>query len=132
MFTKLRKLFSDPAMPPVNRELQLVQVQPTGRPEAATPEIRESVLSLQFHPGFQYLKKKLTFQNRVIEARLRTERHEDLKDVYLLQSMLNGFNWLESQIDQEVQASKLAQQPAATPYEKQLFEQVNAAIERLE
>ena len=90
-------------------------------------------MALQFHPGFQWLiKKKLGFQVAVINARLRTERHEDLKDVYLLQGMLNGFNWLEQQIDQEVQASKSSQRQPATAYEQQLFEQVNAAIERVE
>ena len=132
MLTKLRKLFSDPKMPLSARALQLVQVSATERPEPASKEVRESVISLQYHPGFQYLMKKLGFQTRVIDARLRTERHQDLKDVYLLQSMLNGFNWLEQQIEQEVQAGKRTPQVPHTPFEQQLFEQVSAAIERVE
>lgn len=133
MFTRLRTLFSDPVTPPNSSpELLLVQIPEAGRPEPVTKEIRESILSLQYHPGFQSLIRKLRFQRAVIDARLRSERHQDLKDVYLLQSMISGFNWLDQQIDQEVQVGKSAQRLPATPYEQQLFEQANAAIERIE
>jgi hypothetical protein len=131
MLKKLKSLFNDPSNAP-SAQLQLVQVQGTQRPEPASKEIRESIISLQYHAGFQWLMKKLAFQTAIIDSRLRTEKHTELKDVHLLQSMINGFNWLEQQIDQEVQASKLSQRVPATPFEQQLFEQVSSAIEKLE
>lgn len=121
---------SDPSTPPKDQLLLVVPVDATKRPEPASKEIRESIMSLQFHPGFQWLMNKFRFQSAVIESKLKREEHSDLKKVYLYQAMLGALSWHEQQVLAEVGRTQV-QTTSAKPYEQELFEQVRESIEQI-
>jgi hypothetical protein len=117
---------SDPAMP--QSTLLIVPVESSQRPEQISPEVRDSVLSLRFHPGFQYLTQKFRFQKQVLAAKLQTEQHSTLAAAQLLQSMIGALSWHEQQIAHEL--SMVKPQPVSpTLSEQKLFEQIQASLE---
>ncbi len=85
---------------------------------------REAIISLQAHPGFQFLLQKLAFQRHLLESVLLTQRQENLKDVEFLQSGINWLRWLQGQIEAEIKFKKrrVLQPPSVS--EKAALEQV--------
>lgn len=104
-------------------EIEKAQVPPLDAASAA------SVVSLQSHPGFQYLLAKLRVQRAALKHALETQRQKELKDFEFLQSGANWCNWLQVQLDEAV---KLTQQPKprnATAYEREAFEQLRSQLD---
>jgi hypothetical protein len=66
----------------------------TPRLPELTADIKESVASLQHHPGFVYLLAKLSVQRKYYESQLHTGRHVG-DDVAHLQAAIYWANWLE-------------------------------------
>lgn len=92
-----------------------------------TPEIRESLAALSYHPAFQYLITKLRFQGAVLEAKLH-ERQRDIHDVEFLQSGIFWVNWLDNQI-RFLTKTPEAPQVEMTPEEERLFQEISSTIE---
>lgn len=129
MFETIRFKKPDPVSP--LEKLLVVEVPLLDRPEPITPELRESLTTLKFHPGFNYIMKRYRFQRAVLEAKLKTERHETLRDAEVLQVGISWMNWIEQQINVEIQ--KTAPVPAQpTNYEQVLFDQSRAALHVIE
>lgn len=93
-------------------------------------ELRESVRSLAWHPGFRYLRDKLTFQRQALLARLAQSKHASLSDAEFIQSGIAWASWLEAQLDKAT-ASATRHATPTTPSEEDLIEQVKASIERV-
>lgn len=129
LISGIRKLFNDPVESP--QSVLVVEVERGKRPESPSKEVRESVLSLQYHPGFQYLMSKFRFQRDFLDAKLRSEHHKDTREVDFLQSGIGWLNWCQAQVDFETGRPK-EETKSSTSYEKQLFEQVNANINVLQ
>jgi len=65
-----------------------------------TRELRETLLTLNSHPGFSYLLERLKAQKAAFEAVLRTQKHEELKDVHFVQAAVYWAGWLQRQISE--------------------------------
>jgi hypothetical protein len=115
-------LFDDPLKAP---QPLIVEVEGAQRLEPPTPEVRESIIGLQYNPGYQYLSKKRRFQRAVLEARLKTQKHSDLREVDLLQGGIGWLNWIEAQEGFEVGRKERETKPASS-YEQELFEKINS------
>lgn len=83
-------------------------------PQALTPEIRESVKSLFFNPGFKFLLNKLALQREYMRGLLETEKDLRLEEFQRLQNGIYWTNWLEHQ------AYEIAKYDPPKPVAKQL------------
>ena len=93
-------------------KLMLVEVpKPLERLED-TPETSTAVKTLQHHPGFQFLLRKLRLQGQLLETKLRRDRHDNMHDVEFIQSGIHWISWLELQLRKE-----LHQPTSLTPVE---------------
>lgn len=118
--------YTDPEVPLAT--LVILAVEASRRPEQISPEVRDSVLSLRFHPGFQWLTQKFRFQKDICAAKLQTDKHATLAEVQFLQSMIGALSWHEQQINHELAMSK-PQPVSPTMSEQKLFEQIQASLE---
>ena len=113
------------------RKPLVVEVEKPRNLGPLTGEQREAILSLQHHPGFQYLLTKLRLQRALLEAKVLRERQKDLVDTEFLKSGIAWAGWLEDQLRAEIRyADKPAPSPA-TPVEEQEFQQVRALVEEI-
>jgi hypothetical protein len=109
-------------------EFLVLEIEKTALPPLDSASAA-SVVSLQSHPGFQYLLAKLRVQRAALKHALETQRQKELKDFEFLQSGANWCNWLQVQLDEAV---KLTQQPKprnATAYEREAFEQLRSQLD---
>jgi hypothetical protein len=88
-----------------------------------------SIASLKYHPGFIALLNKLARQRAVLESRLNSTRHHEIRDVDLLQSGLFWIGYVESEVNQAAGIEKRAAQKSATASEVEEFSKALAAIE---
>lgn len=124
MLKKFRQfLSSDPKNAPL-----VVELTNSSRPEPPSKELRDSVLTLRFHPGFQWLQANKRFQRAVLEAKLHQEKHDNLREVDRLQAMIAVLNWDAHQIEVEAGRSETSKKPASLD-ELDLFKQISSSIE---
>lgn len=93
------------------------------------PDAAASVRTLSGHPGFTYLLAKLKLQRSLLETKLKSSKHREMRDVEFLQSGIFWSKWLEDQINQEVYITPSAPQKPVGEDEAAIFERVRAAIE---
>ena len=127
---KLWERFFIPPDPKESPRPLLVEVERGQRPEVPNKDLRQSIIALKLHPGFDYLLRKLRFQRAFLEAKLRSEHHKEIREVDFLQSGIGWLNWLESQIDFETN-KKEAEPVHTVSHEQKLFEEVNRSINAL-
>jgi len=120
----VRKLTPSPKTPPYEViELEKGVTAPS-RDDA------EAIASLKHHPGMEALLNRLRFQRSVFENKLRTVKHENLRDVDCLQFSISWSRLMELEIANAVgYVSSKAKSRAATFDEIKEFERVRAAIE---
>lgn len=99
---------------------------PKPEPLEESPESVASVASLEGHPGFRWLLRKLSLQQARLRAELENSRHAKLEDVQFLQSGIQWTGWLASQLD-FAKARYLATR-AASPSEAKFFEEISSYI----
>lgn len=78
------------------KRFKLIEVEVPDATEV-TDEGRKSLATLGNHPGFRYLLAKLKLQRASLEAKLKYEPHDDLKNVIRLQEGIRWMMWLENQ-----------------------------------
>jgi hypothetical protein len=109
-------------------EYQVVEIE---RPKPLDEGARESVLSLQHHPGFQYLIGKLKLQRASLDSILKRNRHDDMRTVDFLQSGIAWMSYLEEFVNKEVyNAGKPPSRPAQED-EVSLFKAAAANLDLL-
>ena len=93
----------------------IVEVQAPRKLDKPDEAMRDAILSLQAHPGFQYLLAKLRYQRHLLETALLTQRQENLADVEFIQSGINWLRWLQDQLEVEtkLKTRQAVQQPTA-------------------
>jgi hypothetical protein len=132
---KARTLWERFFIPPDPKESPqqtlVVEVDRGQRPEVPGKDLRESIIALKLHPGFDYLLRKLRFQRAYLEAKLRSEHHKEIREVDFLQSGIGWLNWLESQINFETGKKDASEPTQPVSYERKLFEEVNRSINAL-
>lgn len=89
----------------------LVLEPKTATKQVLTPEIRESVKSLFYNPGFNYLLNSLALQRAYMRTQLEEAIHSDLRAVDRLQNGIYWTNWLEKQAHL-ISNTELHSQPA--------------------
>lgn len=96
---------------------------------ALTNEAKDSLVSLQAHPGFQYLLAKLKLEKAVLETKLKRARHKDMRDVEFIQSGIFWAEWLEMQVAKLVTKSNPTMLSKPTLSEEALIREMQAAVE---
>lgn len=109
----------------------VIEVAPLQRPLPPTPEVRSVLVSLPLNIGFDYLMKKFRFQRVILEAQLKGQKHATLEDVNTLQAYLSALAWVEAQVKLETQQQEMKKDPV-TPYEQQLFNEINSQFNVVE
>lgn len=105
-------------------KLLIVEVEKPREIPDLNDESRDAVLSLQHHPGFQYLLARLKVQRHALQARLQKDRHSTMKDVEFLQSGVFWTDWLQAQISREVFKTSGPRTADPVPSEQELIERV--------
>jgi len=63
-----------------------------------TEEMQASIATLAYHPGFQYLLKRLALQNAALKSKLTYERHKTLDEVNFFQAGVYWSGWLLTEL----------------------------------
>lgn len=82
----------------VVNKYKVVEVRPNDKLPELGQELRESILTLPYHPGFDYIIKKFRMQRALLEHKLKNERFSSISDVEFLQSGIYWLDWLDNQI----------------------------------
>ena len=98
--------------------------------EADDESMKESIATLNSHPGFVHLVKKLGKQRAYLRSKLDFEKHADLREVDFLQAGIFWCNWLQSEIKRA--ATRLPERHLdAFEEEAKAFHEIDATIERI-
>lgn len=93
-----------------------------------TNELRESIKTLQYHPGFQYLVTKFRYEKAMLSKYLHEGFQLSEKELHHLQAGVHYLGYLEREVDAQV---KVAVQKGRTALEDEIneFEKIKAATE---
>lgn len=111
-----------------SQEVQLVEVEKGGRLPELTAEMKESLKSLQYHSGHNYLMQRLRYHKALLQKNLNEGLQLDEVQLRYLQAGLYWVGWLESEIKTLTQTPSSKPQPA-TPVEQEEFERLQAHLE---
>ena len=93
-------------------EKSILVIEPKSTKRTAlTPEIRESIRSLFYNPGFMYLMNELAFARAFLRDQLEDNDHGSLREVDRLQIGLQWSKWIEDRAKQIAQTTE-SKQPA--------------------
>lgn len=107
-------------------EVERNSVFPSGIESQGKP----ALASLAHHPGFRYLLSKLRLQKSLLEGKLKSERHQSLKDVEFLQSGIMWTAWLQGQLDNAVGVENNSSPPRITMAEElEAFQEIQSQFE---
>lgn len=104
---------------------------PAGRtPQKWTKEVRDSVATLNYHPGFLAILDRLALQKALVNSKLHGEYRKDLRENDWLQSGSFWLGYLQTLMDQ---ATLVPRAPERDAMEEELeaFKQIDAQIERI-
>lgn len=93
-------------------------------------EIRDSIRSLQFHPGFQYLLGKLETQKAALKSVLVSAAHEDMRAVDRLQAGIFWLDYLAEELKKHTKAP-IAAIREVSEEEAHEFQRVKQALDIL-
>ena len=88
-----------------------------------------AIASLRDHPGMVALLNRLRLQRAFLESKLLTVRHEDIRNVDLLQSGCAWSRYIESEVTRAVEGLKAKNVVSSTTDEVEEFERIKSAIE---
>jgi hypothetical protein len=112
---------------PINPRILVVEVEKGLSRSSFADE--QSIASLKHHPGFVALTNKLRFKRQVLEAQLKSVRHESIRDVDNIQSRIFGLGYLESEVDSAVGNLRKETPREADEHEVKWFNEISAAIQ---
>jgi hypothetical protein len=102
--------------------------KPIEKPDGAT---QEAIISLQYHPGFQYLMEKLRWQRSLLVTALTDQRQDKMADVEFLKSGIAWTRWLEDQISTEIRLKTRTRPQIPTDFEQEALAQAKSMIEEV-
>jgi hypothetical protein len=91
-------------------------------------DVKESVVSLQSHPGFLYLLAKLRFQRNALESHLKRQKQETMQEVDFLKSGIAWAGWLEDQLNTAIKFRTVKPPQEAEAEEIELFNQLSKML----
>jgi len=97
MFSWLKKLFT-------RVEHRVVEVEKGTRLPELTTEVKESLKSLQYHPGFQYLQAKLRLERATLQRYLHEGFTLTEGQLHHLQGGIHYLGYLESELAKHLKA----------------------------
>lgn len=89
----------------------------------------EDIRSLASHPGFILLTYRLQAQAAVLDAKLRTTKHDSLREVDRLQLGSFWLNWLKAEVDKAVKNKAEAHRAATKLPDEEQFQQILASLQ---
>lgn len=82
-------------------EKSILVIEPSHtKRQALTPEVRESIRSLTYNPGFQYLMNELALARAFLRKQLEDNDHSSLREVDRIQIGLQWSKWFEERVKQ--------------------------------
>ena len=114
---------------PAAIQIKVIEVE---KPRTLVPVDRDTLATLQHHPGFVFLLGKLRTQRNYFESLLKNQKHESIREVDYLQGAIYWSNWLEMSLNKEL-SGRQTPQAQADPLELELaaFEQAKQALEMI-
>lgn len=115
---------------PAKVQWKVVEVAKDEPLEPMSADIAQQVKSLQYHPGFVYLTRKLRTQRALLRSTLERERQTTLTDSEFLKSGIAWCGWLDDQVTAAVGFLQRATAPReAIDAEQEAFAQIASNIE---
>jgi hypothetical protein len=111
-------------------QYKVVEVKAPRSAQAWTKETKESVATLDYHPGFLALVERLNLQKQMLENKCSREFHKDLREADYLQA---GVFWLGYVQELVAKATKRSAPAPTDAFDEELeaFKQIDAQIERI-
>lgn len=107
--------------------IQITVKQPLMQPDQTT---MDSLAMLDGNPGFRFLLQRLDLAASYLEARLRTERHVDIRSVDSIQQGIAWCKWVKTQLE-AAQPKLKVEKRQAEAYEEELFKELDKQLVRL-
>ena len=130
MFEWIKGWFSRPSVVEVITKYQVIELDEPRGSEDEDEAMKESIATLNSHPGFLHLVKRLSRQRAYLRSKLDFEKHTDLREVDFLQAGIFWCNWLNTEIKRatiKVAPRKLD----AMEEELRAFREIDQQIERI-
>jgi len=109
----------------------VVEVEKPRKLETPTSEERLAVLSLQQHPGFSALLRRLRIQRALLEAQVLHERQATLTDSEFLKAGVFWARWLEDSLQAEIKFEERAKVGPPVEVEARAFDEIRALTETI-
>lgn len=94
-------------------------------------ETKDAISTLPAHPGFLAVMNRLSLQRQMLNTKLSASYHKELREVDFLQSGLYWLNYIQNTVEQATKVRNAPKQLDAYDEEREAFERINAAIERV-
>lgn len=125
MFNTLRELFKSRV------DYRIVEVKaprPIVRWDNTT---KETISTLNSHPGFVALMEKLSLTKAQLESKNNTQWKKDLREADFLQSGIFWCNWLQDEVNKSTSRGSIKQYIDPMQEELEAFQKLDANIERV-
>lgn len=127
MFAFIKKFFSEVK---TETKYSIVEIEKEAKLPEFNPEIRESLKTLQFHPGFVYLQQKLKYEKAMLAKYLHEGFQLGEKELHHLQAGIYYLGYLEREIANAIRKGEATARAAANP-EVEAFDRIVQTIEHI-
>jgi hypothetical protein len=94
-------------------------------------ETRDAVAALTAHPGFLAVVNRLATQRQMIQTKLSSGFHKELREVDYLQAGIFWLDYVQEQVNKATQVKLTARPTEAYDEELEAFKQIDAQLERV-
>jgi hypothetical protein len=131
---KLYKAIFGPPIPQIV-EVDKVVYQVVALKEPRTKEwdkeTRDAVATLPAHPGFLAIVNRLATQKQMVQTKLSSGFHKELREVDYLQAGIFWLDYVQEQVNKATQVKLTARPTEAYDEELEAFKQIDAQLERV-
>lgn len=109
-------------------EYKVVEIERETKLPPVTADLRESLKTLQYHPGFQYLIHKMKYEKAALAKYLHEGFNLTEKELHHLQAGIHYIGWIEAELGR-LAAAPVSVVRSAAQEEREVFDRMRSSIE---
>lgn len=121
MFRWLKKFFT-------HVEVKVIELERTAELPQLTAELKDSLRTLQVHPGFHYLLQRFRMEKASLQHALHSGFNLTERELHHLQAGIHFAGWFDSELNRLTQIPRKAEREISLD-ERKLFDEVRSSLE---
>lgn len=109
-------------------EYKVVEIEREAKLPPVTADLRESIKTLQYHPGFQYLIHKMRYEKASLAKYLHEGFNLSEKELHHLQAGIHYIGWIEGELAR-LSAAPASVVRSAAQEEREVFDRMRSSLE---